>query len=78
MMTVTMLLTGNEWHRVDSAANKLWPGERLSRAEISRRFTLAGTQALLAMQPAEQARAQQSFQETMTAADTRLQLGKYR
>jgi hypothetical protein len=78
MMMVAMLLTGNEWDRVDSAANKLWPGERLSRAEISRRFTLAGTQALLAMHPADQARAQENFQETMTAADERLQLGKYR
>ena len=38
----------------------------------------AGTQALLAMHPADQAQAQQTFQQTMPASDEQLQLGKYR
>jgi hypothetical protein len=47
MHTVTVNLTTDEWIRIQQKAEKLWPGERISQAEILRRLTLAGARAIL-------------------------------
>ena len=67
MHCLTVNLTGAEFQKIEQTAGKLWPRERLSRAEIMRRFALAGTMALLAMPEADRAAARRWFQETMTA-----------
>ena len=50
MVIVTVTLTSSEVQRVQQAASALWPEEinkgRLSRSEIIRRFTCAGTELL--------------------------------
>jgi hypothetical protein len=45
MINVTLTITGNEWMRLRDAAERAFPNELLSRAEITRRFALAGVQA---------------------------------
>lgn len=42
MLCVSVLLTSSEWGRIQQAAEQ-FPGEVLSRAEIVRRYTLAGS-----------------------------------
>ena len=64
--------TSAEWHHIQPAAAKHLHGETLSRAEIVRRYTLAGTQILGNASPEDQARLAYKFQPTMTVTDTRL------
>lgn len=54
MFAITLLLlTGTEQQQLQQAAAVLWPQERLSRAEICKRFTLAGVQTLVKMKTPE-------------------------
>jgi hypothetical protein len=46
MLCVGLLLSSDEWQRIQQAAAEQFPGKVLSRAEIVRRYTLAGIEAL--------------------------------
>ena len=54
---ITFALRSNELQRVQQAASALWPDEisngRLSRSEIIRRFTCAGTELLARLSAAD-------------------------
>jgi hypothetical protein len=45
MINVTLTITGAEWGALRDAAERAFPNELLSRAEITRRFALAGIEA---------------------------------
>lgn len=53
-------------------AEKQWPQECLSYAEMVRRYVLAGMESLKNVSPADQTRLAHQFQASMTAGDTRL------
>jgi hypothetical protein len=59
MLCISMNLTGEEW-----------PEEQLSRAEICRRFALAGVQVLPKMSAADQALILQRFRMTQLAPES--------
>jgi hypothetical protein len=46
MYCVSVNLTSSEWLKIQQAAQKAFPNETLSRAEIVRRYTLIGIDAL--------------------------------
>jgi hypothetical protein len=41
-----LLLSSDEWLRIQQAAQKQFPNETLSRSEVCRRYVLAGNEAL--------------------------------
>jgi hypothetical protein len=43
---VSVLLSSDEWVRIQQAANRQFPNETLSLSEIVRRYTLAGIEVL--------------------------------
>jgi hypothetical protein len=65
-------LTSDEWIKIFNAAAKQWPTETLSRAEIVRRYTMFGIQALKNTSADDQSRLTHQFQASMEASDTRL------
>jgi hypothetical protein len=72
MIYATVLLTGDEWSRIRQASRKAFPDEVLSQGEILRRFSLAGTEALAKVSPADRSRLAHEFQASMQAGDQRL------
>jgi hypothetical protein len=72
MFCVSLNLTSSEWMRIQQAASKQFPNETLSRAEIVRRYTLAGIDALKQLSSADRARLANGFQASMEAADERM------
>jgi hypothetical protein len=62
---VTVTLTSSEVQRVQQAASALWPEEinkgRLSRSEIIRRFTGAGTELLARLSDQERRALKEEF-----------------
>jgi hypothetical protein len=72
MFCLSLNLTSNEWQRIQQAAGKQWPKEVLSRAEICRRYVLAGIQALGLASPADLERMAHEFQMSMEAGEERL------
>jgi hypothetical protein len=57
MISLTVLVTGQEWAKLRDAAKEQFPNETLGRVEITRRFRLAGTKRLT-----EQDRARQAYE----------------
>jgi hypothetical protein len=45
MINVTLTVTGEEWAKLRDAAYQAFANELLSRAEITRRFAMAGIEA---------------------------------
>jgi hypothetical protein len=72
MFCVSVNLTSSEWMKIQQAASKQWPGERLSRAEICRRYVLVGIQAVKNVSPTDQSRLAHQFQASMEAGDESL------
>ena len=72
MYWLTVNLTSSEWMRDQTARRKAGPKECLSGAEIVRRYTLFGMEALKTVSPADQARLAHQFQSSTTAGDTLL------
>ena len=72
MLCVSVNLTSSEWLRIQQAASKQFPNEALSHAEIVRRYTLAGIDALKQLSSADRARLAHGFQASMEAADERM------
>jgi hypothetical protein len=68
MLCVGLLLSSDEWQRIQQAAAEQFPGKVLSRAEIVRRYTLAGIEALKNASDADRARVQHQHQATMCVA----------
>jgi hypothetical protein len=62
MYCVSVNLTSAKWLRIQDAAGKQWPNEVLPRAEIVRRYTLAGVDILKHLSAADRARVAHSFQ----------------
>jgi hypothetical protein len=74
MLCVSVNLTSGEWLRIQQAAGRQFPNENLSRAEIVRRYILAGIQKLDSVSPADQARIAHEMRESMPAPDEKLSL----
>ena len=72
MYCVSVNLTSSEWMRIQQCAEKQWPQECLSRAEIVRRYTLFGMEALKNLSSADQSRLADRFQASMEATGERL------
>ena len=72
MYCVSVNLTSSEWVRIQEAAQKAFPNETLSRAEIVRRYALAGVDALRQLAPTDRARLAHEFQASTEAGDERL------
>jgi hypothetical protein len=72
MLCVGLLLSSDEWQRIQQAAAEQFPGKVLSRAEIVRRYTLAGIEALAGTSEEERKRLVHEFQLSMYASDGRL------
>ena len=70
---VTVVLTSSEVQRVQQAASALWPNEiskgRLSRSEIIRRFTCAGTELLPRLPAPERRTLEEEFIDSVTTAN---------
>lgn len=64
-------LTLAEWLRIQQAAAKQFGSEILSRAEIVRRYTLAGVTALEQVPKGERARLAHGFRTSMQAGEER-------
>jgi hypothetical protein len=72
MYCVSVNLTSSEWLRIQQAAQKQFPNENLSRAEIIRRYTLAGVDVFEQLSASDRARLAHEFQASMQASDQRL------
>ena len=72
MFCVSVNLTSSEWMRIKQCAEKQWPKECLSRAEIVRRYALFGMESLQKLSLADQSRLADRFQASMESSDERL------
>jgi hypothetical protein len=72
MYCVSVNLTSAEWVKIRDAAAKQFPNETLSRAEIVRRYALAGIDALKDLSASDRARLAHGFQASMEAGEERL------
>ena len=68
MFRVNVLLTRSEWRRIQQAAAEQFPGEVLSRAEIMRRYTLAGIEAVAGKTEAERKKLADEYRVSMVRA----------
>ena len=74
MFCISMLVSSSEWVRIRDAAARQFPNENLSRAEICRRYVLAGVDAIKNASPADCARLAHQFQASVESGDQRLKL----
>ena len=70
---ITVTLTSSEAQRVQQAASALWPDEvakgRLSRSEVIRRFTCAGTELLARLSAEERRTLEEEFVASASASN---------
>jgi hypothetical protein len=65
MITVTCIISSNEWLKIASQAACSWPQETLSRGEVMRRLTLIGCEKVREKTAEETAAQAKQFREAL-------------